>query len=430
MIALKPVLENVFQCPVCHAVQPEMKDVIFQGIRVLADCRCKSCGYAFLHDYPTGFGMCYPVAIGKEDARTYNLSQDKGCETWRVTPLKEGFLKPEKEEVKIEKVVYRPASKVIILNALDFCFSHVLKKLLNAQRYLDEHPEMGLIILIPKAFEYLVPEGVAEAWYVHLSIRALNGWFPRIDAFVKKEWERFEEVFLGQAYPHPDTTRIDISRFTGVQPFDISTFAQKKPHITFALREDLGRLWFHSRLEFMLREILHKFNINIDPILVRRQNALVKSTIKKIRRQLPDAEFSITGFGGAGSFEGLANDYRIPGPDPEYQKNYWFKTYAKSHLVIGIAGSHMYMAAAHSAGVIDIFYPEFYHTYTDDLFFHTKGIRETYLNRYVQKYIKASEVAAHAVAMIRYFKRFNRGLNHDAYHYANKPEQPASKPTI
>ena len=58
------------------------------------------------------------------------------------------------KQVEIRKIVYKECENVIILNTLDYLYGHVLLKLYNALHHIDNHKDAGLIIIIPKMFEW------------------------------------------------------------------------------------------------------------------------------------------------------------------------------------------------------------------------------------------------------------------------------------
>src|SRR5690606_38301836 len=124
-------------------------------------------------------------------------------------------------------------------------------------------------------------------------------------------------------FNHPDFTRIDISRFTGVRPFDVDKFYDCPPCFTFALRED--RWWMKSPLSNFMFRVARKLGLTklAGKILVAQQDRLVKRTIRKIRQEIPDAAFFITGLGKAGSLARLASDQRTTRRNPDVEREWW-----------------------------------------------------------------------------------------------------------
>src|SRR5690606_17792704 len=100
-------------------------------------------------------------------------------------------------------------------------YGHTLLKLYNALHYLDNRQDLGVIIIIPRIFEWMIPKGCAEAWIVDLRLSELRNSYAAIDRFVTNESDRFDEIYASLAYSHPDFTSINIERLTGVRPFPI-----------------------------------------------------------------------------------------------------------------------------------------------------------------------------------------------------------------
>ena len=97
MIELKPNIYSKFLCPECKNNNIKVIDIIFQGIHILADCKCNICDFEFYHDFPVGHALHYPISIGKINQRVYNKNNIK----WFSKPLKDSFLSKSKEKIKI-----------------------------------------------------------------------------------------------------------------------------------------------------------------------------------------------------------------------------------------------------------------------------------------------------------------------------------------
>ena len=214
MIELKPNTYNKFLCPECKNNNIKVIDIIFQGIHVLADCKCDICNFEFYHDFPVGHALFYPIAIGKINEKIY---YDQYNIKWFSKPLKDSFLSKSKDKIKIEKKIYFNKKDVIILNCIDYLYGHVLLKLFNAQYYIDNCKDCGLVIIIPKSFEWLVPKGISEAWIIDINLKKARNWYTELEEFLKEEFKRFDKIYLSLAFSHPDPSEIDIARFTKIK---------------------------------------------------------------------------------------------------------------------------------------------------------------------------------------------------------------------
>ena len=319
MIELKPYTYNNFQCPECNNGEIDTKDIIFQGIHVLADCQCKKCNSEFITDFPFGQALFTPQTINKYSKSLYN----KHYNYWFADPLIESFLNKSNKDIKIEKKVYANHKSVVILNCIDYLYGHVLLKLLNAQNYLDNNKDCGLIIIIPKSFEWLIPEGIAEVWLLDISLKDTKNWYLKLENFVKEEIKKYDEVFLSLAFSHPDFSKINIERFVKVKKYDFSGFTDKEINITFILRKD--RIWINSELAFFVRlfERLHLIKYS-NKLTILFQKCLVERTILKIKDIIPNANFNIVGLGSFGTFLNFINNYCETDLNTEKENN-WCK---------------------------------------------------------------------------------------------------------
>ncbi|HEX7014367.1 MAG TPA: hypothetical protein VF191_02585 [Cyclobacteriaceae bacterium] len=348
----------------------------------------------------------HPLAI---NVRTQRLYPDDWNMWWQSAPFLRACTQLHEDEVPIRKKIFAEHRRVIILNALDFLYGHSLLKLYNVLHYLDNYKDAGLIVLIPAIFEWLIPEGCAEVWVVELGLGKLRYNYQAIDRFVATECERFDEVSLSTTFNHPDFTRIDISRFTGVQPFDVDKFYDYPPCFTFALRED--RWWMKSPLSNFMFRAARKLGFAklAGKVLVPKQDRLVRRTIKAIRRAIPKAEFFITGLGKAGSLARWASDQRTTRITPDIERE-WCQIYAKTHVVIGVHGSNMLLPTAHAAGCVEVLMEDRNRNIVQDLSVRYNDRRQLFFYRFVDQYAPPSSVAAKVVAIYSNYENCYRNM--------------------
>ncbi len=413
MIELKPNSYRAFDCPACASGDVEVSDTVFQGIHVLADCRCVVCGLEFYHEYPVGNALRYPTVFGKLNGVLYS-----GVKVpWYSKPLLTSYQNKCNDDIVIEKRVYQRHSSTIILNCLDFLYGHVLLKLLNAQYYLDNCPEHGLIVIIPRKFAWLVPAGVAEVWQVDIGIYSGGQrWLVRFDEFVRREMMRFDRVFLSLAFSVPDFSNVDITRFTRVAPFSLADYSNSKPTITFILRED--RLWYGSASERFAYLVCKKLKLlpYIRSVFLRSQSRRIMGMFKVIMRQIPDASCEVVGLCTVGPFRNGMESNQID----EQIERAWCERYARSHVVIGVHGSNMLLPTAHAAGFIEVLPKSRNGNIVQDIASPHIGRKLLFLGRFVREFVSPREVADLAVAMIKDFEGFEmymdyETLRHDCY---------------
>lgn len=404
LVPVKPVLFNERKCPRCGTGAPKAIGVVFPGVHVLGEYVCTSCGYEFYHDLPVGFAVDHDVAIGKVDGVMHDA---KGVEPWVTAPLMKGFKAQSDDEVRIERRVLRACKRVVVLNTLDFLYGHVLLKLWNAQYYLDSHPDLGLVVIIPKSFEWLIPKGAAEAWIVDQRLGKAHGWYRSIDRQVNTFLADYDEIYLGKGYAHPDKAKVDIELFTGIRPFDVDAFASAPPRITYVLRED--RLWFRTPLHKLKYRALMKLGLKgiARWFFLRDQQRLAMASLKRIRKTIPDVKATIVGLGDPLPVPAGIVDLRTRSIDVEVERE-WCKAYASSQIVIGVHGSNMLLPTALAGGCIEVLPYDRYGNIVQDVAVRSADVMLLFLYRFVDEFASASTIARHAVSMFRDFTVFHR----------------------
>jgi len=406
LVPLKPEGPVVDPCPACGSMDLEVCGTVFPGIHVMADRRCRACGLEHLHDLRVGFAVDHPMAIDKRERRIVHAAPER---YWIHAPLLAGWSKPSDGPVRMGRTVHRACDRVIILNTLDFLYGHVLLKLYNAAHYLDRYPDLGLVLIVPKSFEWLVPDGTAEVWSVELGLGRMQGWYPAIDAFVQERLAGFAEVHLGRGYAHPEFVGIDIGRFTGVAPFPLEEFASRPPRITFVLRED--RLWYGGRMSKLFHRAVRRLGLggSLGRWSVAAQDRLVRRTMRAIRKELPGVSFVVAGLGRAGGYEGIAEDLRTMGIDEGVERA-WVGAYAASQLVVGVHGSNLLLPTAHAAGCVEVLPDDRFGNIVQDISVRWNDRMQLFLYRFVDEFAPPRTMARHAVSMFREFRTFH--LNH------------------
>ena len=404
LVPLKPSLFAERCCPKCGAHGPASLGAVFPGIHILGEYKCRACGYRFYHDLPVGFAVDYDVAIGADDGQLHNPKQVSG---WVHAPLMNGFRAPSDAEVRIERRVLRACERVVLLNTLDFLYGHVLLKLWNAQHYLDAHPDLGLVLLIPRSFEWLVPKGVAEVWLVDQKLSQAHGWHRSIDRQVQAFLHDFDEVWLGRGYAHPDKAGLDIERFTGVAPFPIERFAELPPRFTLVLRED--RLWYRTPLHKWKHRAMRRVGLGglADAYFRWDQHRMALSAFARIRQALPHATGAIVGLGDPRPVPDGLEDLRTRALNADTERA-WCRAYASSHAAIGVHGSNMLLPSALAGGCIEILPYDRYGNIAQDMAHRRRDALLLFLYRFLDEFAGPKDVARHAVSLVQDFALFHR----------------------
>jgi hypothetical protein len=411
MIELKPKIENCFSCPECKSEVPAINQVLIHSVHAMADCTCTQCNLQFYQIFPVGHNVEDQLSISKTNSKFYD---NAGTESWLFDSLVKAHEGVRKEEVKIEKVVFKNYEEVVILNTLDYLYGHVLLKLYNCFYHLDHQKNLGLVLIIPKMFEWLIPVGCAEAWIVDLKLSELAYGYESIQKFVSQQFARFRSIYLSKAYSHPDFTTIDIFRLTGVRPFDLSTFKERKPAVTFVLRED--RWWLTTVADYWFFRICRKLKILSwgARVLSGRQNRLVKQTIKHIKKKLGEADLYIVGLGRTGTFNGYGVDERRAKIDASVETA-WCGMYAKSHVVVGIHGSNMLLPTALAAGCVEILPQERYGNMVQDISVRYNDRRQLFFYRFADQFASPRSVAEKVVGIVEHYDAYHKNMCRNLY---------------
>lgn len=404
LVPIRPEVRSGQACPSCGSDAVTVGRVIFPGIHVMADASCDECGSEFLQDLPVGFAVDHAMAIDKRNGMLIHADTGLG---WIHGPLMKGYRAPVEEEIPMERLVHRECTDVIILNTLDFLYGHVLLKLYNAGHYLKRYPRLGLVVIVPRMFQWLVPKGVAETWVVDLRLGRMQGWYSSIDRSVQSLLPRYSTVQLARGYAHPVFADIDIEAFTGVAPFPIHEFCTRPPHITFVARED--RLWFAHPLDKFMYRVLNKLGCkeSLGRWYIAAQDRLIRKSIRRIRREIPDVRFTIVGLAGGGGLSDVATDLRTRRMDETVERS-WVEAYAASQIVVGVHGSNMLLPTAHAAGCIEILPYDRYGNIVQDISVRRHDRLQLFLYRFVDEFASPAQIARQAVAMFHEFENYHR----------------------
>jgi hypothetical protein len=410
LVPLKPALFNDFACPECGALHPTALRPLFYGKQLAAEYQCASCGLEFVRDLPVGFTIDHPLAFRKDDHRTYDPSGG-AAEKWVDYPE---YAAPLPRDFHIERKVLRPVRSIILLNTIDHLYGHVLLKLLNVQYYMDTYPQRGVVVLVPRMFEWLVPKGVAEVWVVDMGLKEGWGINESVDSFVTAQLKQYDEVDLARGYSHPDFTEIDIKRFTGIDPFPLEDFKERRPHVTFIARQD--SLWFASIFAKFTHRLLARAGLKdtLGRWFIHRQDIAIEHAMRQIGKRVPQVTFSVVGLGKPRKWPWPVEDLRRTGMDEEAELH-WCHTYAKSHVVIGVHGSNMLLPTALAAGCVEILPHDRYGNLVQDICVRYTDRLQIFLYRFVDEFASARSVARHAVSIMNDFEDFFRNMKTNTF---------------
>lgn len=392
-IPLKPALFNDFDCPECGVHAPQGIKAMVLGKQTAAEYKCNACGLAFVRDLPAGFTIDLPLSWRLSDKHPYH-PPNAIAEDWPAYP---DYQVQVTKRYGVQRKVFKEYKRIIILNTIDHLYGHVLLKLFNVQHYLDNHPEIGVVVMVPKMFEWLVPEGVAESWVFDIKLKEAWGWNAGIDQFVHEQWDRYDQIYLAPGYSHPDFSKIDITRFTRIEPFNLEDYLTAPKRITIVTRPD--RLWYSSPFMKFIHRVLRKIGL-FAGIAVWIQDRMVAKTIRKIRKGYPDAGFTVVGLGKRRGMPAGVVDLRTTKMDLDTELE-WCRTYSKSQVVIGVHGSNMILPTAHAVGCVEILPYQRYGNIVQDISVRYTDRMQLFMYRFVDEFASPSYVARHVCSMFK-----------------------------
>ncbi|MGF1504046.1 MAG: hypothetical protein ACFB51_02755 [Anaerolineae bacterium] len=240
MIKLHPLPTVVLNCPYC-TVRLDVNGWYMPGMRTLGDLACPECSRRYYGDLPVGHGLYAPMLLERPYGVVHNPLGEEAA--WYAEWMERSYAARTSEAPPFNVEELRPVRKPLVLNCLDPIFGHALHKLLNAQHYIDHHPDFDLILIIPRIMRWLVPEGTAAVWMLGGTLSDSGQWNDWLATQIQKQLAPFDTVYLGAAFSHPHGRDYDIERFTGVTPFPLDEWVERleKSTCTFCLGET--RLW-------------------------------------------------------------------------------------------------------------------------------------------------------------------------------------------
>jgi hypothetical protein len=383
MIEIKPNIEHRSHCPYSGKVLKPVK-VLWQGTHVCVVSESPD-GGEIIEELRIGHAAKTPYQI--DLAKKAIFSGDKYAEELLAKPLLNSLQNPQTEQLEISQEIFKSYQRVIILNCVDYLYGHSLLKLLNAQRHLESNPDLGLIVIVQKFLRWMVPDGVAEVWTVPISLKNGQDYYPSFAEFVEKQSQRFEEIYLSEAYSHP--SQFDITKFTRVPKHSFDH--REKVQITFIWRED--RLLVNSFLFRVLRKL------KLLQIALAIQNWKVQQLFEKIRSKLPEAKFVVAGLGTKTKFPKWIEDCRVERFNETTEKE-TCQIYSESRLVIGLHGSNMLLPSGLAGMTLDLIETRWGNFAQDVLYQETNPRLASFRYRYLPSQVSPDILANIAAQMI------------------------------
>jgi hypothetical protein len=193
------------------------------------------------------------------------------------------------------------------------------------------------VAIVGRFFAWLTPDCVDETWIVENQLRECAAWNDNIATLAARLCGNSARVRFANIHSGPT---VDIADFSRIQPFEEGKAERVAPgRISFHLRED--RNWTYRGVPRPPQQSIVE------------QMQLITALFETIRKEDAEIEFAVTGYGNSGKFPEWITDMRIDRHDTEAERA-WMRLYARSHLAMGVHGSHMILPCAHAMGAIQI----------------------------------------------------------------------------
>lgn len=402
MIPLHPVPEAKHTCPFCQTL---LKTLGWQipGMRNLADLVCSTCSREYYGDLRSGQALYTPLLLEKKTG----VVHDPYIVDWFAEWLRESYAARKDYQIPFHVQERLPVKQqVVLLNCLDTLYGHSLLKLLNAQHYLDHCPEVDLIVMVPSFLEWMIPDGVAQAWVVDLPLQRGTEWNDWLDREIRRRLQPFTTASLSVAFSHPHPDDFDIERFTGIKPFPLDEWAIdiEHPAVTFIWRED--RLWRSVKNPPAggLEKIKRQFTRDKRPVKIQAE--LVVTLAEALRREWPDLDFAVAGLGRSEKLPDWIKDLRQTELNTDIERH-WCTRYAASYIVVGVHGSNMLLPSAHAASVVELIGEDRWGNFLQDILFRPGDRREMFFRyRFVGDNAPAASLARLLTSLLSGLPKF------------------------
>lgn len=402
MITIVPIQKRLTECPKCNSKNTETKRILFPGIHIASESVCKDCSLTFIQDLPVGHACYYPVSIETTSKKAY----DSYSVDWFTTNFIHSYSNQNSIPVPVERIIRKEQSDVIVINCLDYLYGHVLLKLFNVFFYKQQHPDLGLVVIVPTNYVWLVPDYVDEVWSVDLKLSQLKNWYTSLDDQFHTFLSAFKTVQLAYNFPHAYTEELPIQDFTKVKPFLIEEFSRKTLTATFIYRTD--RLWHKNEFEYFTYLVCRKVGLLklTKSLFFFLQNQRIEKVEALLRRQYPAMVFNVVGLGKEGNLNKRINDLRVLRPS-EKDELHWCNMYSESHVVVGIHGSNMLLPTGHAAAFVELLPMDRTGNLTQDIITRYKGRVALFMGRFISDKASPKLVAAQIAAIYKGWPLFD-----------------------
>lgn len=334
MIDLLPVPQDRFHCP-CGAAELVVDGFSLPGMMPLARARCPACGRRFACHLHVGFCSSATLMVEEASGEIAN-SMAPDWYAWELQQMWQSRGRPS-PAVEIRGEPIAAGRDVVIVNTLDPTYGHNIARMFAVPSVRRFNPDAAIVVIASRFMAWLTPECADQIWVVDAPLRELHLANDTVDAMAAELARRAARLRYSPLFY---SLAVRIEDFTKINPFDATSMDDVLPaRMAFNWRED--RCWTQAGRPLPPDQA------------VAEQLRLTTLLFETLRREISDLEVTVTGYGRSGIFPGWVEDLRILEQTDEAERE-WVRRYARSHLVMGMHGSHMHLPSAHAAGGIEI----------------------------------------------------------------------------
>ena len=393
------------------------------GMWTLARYRCEVCSRSYWIDLPFNLGVLSPCYLNIEE----NHADRPGGPLWYRDVTLAAWKVRSPRPVRIERHIIRSVRQICLVNALGNCWGDAIATLAKLNSLCDL-TEFGVVVLTTQNLLPHLPAFIAEAWLVDgYTHRDTAEWNDSLTEAVEAEVKRFDGCTIPVIFQLPTVTSSELRSLSGVAPFDRTQWDEQlkiAPTVTFMWRDDrcwapelAAAHWTNSELAYKrgvgrLIRYWKKWRALRAPMVQANQ---VNRFAEIVRSALPKIDFGVCGVGRSGKLDSWIKDSRTTTAGPD-ENRAWCERASRSHLIVGVLGSHMVLPGGHSGGVVDIVPNSFLRNVLTDLLITTSDKREAlFLYRTLPLSVTPTALAELVVSILVNYSVANISLNGKYY---------------
>ena len=365
-------------------------------------------------DFPYSLGLLSPSYLNIQTGEaTFGPTVE-----WYGKKLQNAWAERIDRPVSLRVKKFKEARRPVLLNCLYPWHGDAVSLLLRSKALHERH--LDVIVLIGPSLERLLPEYIAEAWIVEGKNDLLT-WNEGLGRSIKQEVSRLAECYIPRSFKPAHIAATDLEEITGITPFARENWSEtllKGPVVTFIARGD--RCWsgtWNKLADKIFRGPLRAFRLEFDRRSFLLQDRIQQMRIIALARQLqeisPHLEFAVCGLKSKYQFPANIKDLRFDRMNEEINR-LWDEQCARSHVVIGVHGSHTMPHNGFAGSFIELVPLDKWGNLLNTPFVTTRDERETlFCYRFLPLSITPHELSYVTLSLIYNYPSVRFGYHRD-----------------